>query len=78
MNQSTRAHGIPQLSGLQQAVDASSEVIFLTDCVGVITFVNRQFERLYGYDAAEVVHRTTPRILKGGSTSPAAYDASAS
>ena len=51
---------------LRQAVDASGEVIFMTDREGVITFVNPQFERTYGYTAEEVIGKTTPRLLKGG------------
>ncbi len=57
-------------SRLLQAVEASAEIIFMTDRDGVITFVNREFERVYGYTADEVVQRTTPRILKGGDQSP--------
>jgi len=55
-----------ELTRLRQAVDASGEVIFMTDRQGVFTFVNPQFEHLYGYSAGEVVGRVTPRVLKGG------------
>jgi len=75
VDQSGNGDRSPVLSPSQQAVDASGEVIFLTDRVGVITFVNPQFERLYGYSAQEVVGRTTPRILKSGYTVPATYHA---
>ena len=61
------------LRQLHQALDASGEVIFLTDRDGTITFVNREFERLYGYTAAEVVGVATPRLLKGGDNSPEFY-----
>ncbi len=54
------------LTRLRQAVDASGEVIFMTDSQGIFTFVNPQFEKLYGYSASEVVGRVTPRVLKGG------------
>ena len=60
---------------LQQAVDASGEVILLTDRQGMLTFVNRAFERLYGYTASEVVGKATPRILKSDRTDPAVYTA---
>jgi PAS domain S-box-containing protein len=63
----------PDLLRLRQAVDASGEVIFMTDRDGVFTFVNPQFERLYGYAAAEVVGRATPRVLKSGITSRETY-----
>ena len=51
---------------LRRAVEASGEVIFTTDPAGIITYVNPEFVRLYGYTAEEVVGRATPRILKGG------------
>lgn len=49
-----------------KAVETSGEVIFLTDCDGLITYVNPEFTRLYGYQPEEVVGKTTPRILKSG------------
>ena len=58
---------------LQQAVDASGEVIFMTDRECVFTFVNPEFTRLYGYEEAEVVGRATPRILKSGAQPPEKY-----
>jgi PAS domain S-box-containing protein len=67
--------GGPDLTRLRQAVDASGEVIFMTDRNGVFTFVNPQFERLYGYSASEVVGRATPRVLKGGEIPPEQYAA---
>jgi PAS domain S-box-containing protein len=65
----------PDSTRLQQAVQASGEIIFMTDREGVFTFVNAQFERLYGHTAADVVGRLTPRILKGGAVSPERYAA---
>ncbi len=53
-----------ELLKLRKAVDTSSEVIFMTDHDGLITFVNPEFTRLYGYSAEEVIGKTTPRILK--------------
>jgi len=63
----------PDLIQLRQAVDASGEVMFITDPEGTITFVNAEFERMYGYSASEVLGRTTPRLLKSGQTSPEEY-----
>ena len=60
---------------LRQALDAADEVIFMTDRDGVFTFVNRAFERSYGYAAPEVVGRCTPRLLKSGRTAPDTYAA---
>src|ERR1041384_6726790 len=59
---------------LRQAVDASGEVIFTTDLRGTITYVNPEFVRVYGYRPEDVVGQTTPRILKGGSTSAEEYE----
>ena len=63
---------MPELP-LRQALDAAGEVIFMTDRDGVFTFVNREFEHLYGYSSLEVVGRCTPRILKSGQTTPEGY-----
>ena len=60
---------------LQQAVESSSEVVFMTDPDGTITYVNREFTRLYGYGADEVVGKVTPRVLKSGTLSPQVYHA---
>jgi PAS domain S-box-containing protein len=56
-------------SHFQQAVNASGEAILMTDRRGIITFVNPEFVRLYGYTAEEVVGRATPRLLKSDRTS---------
>jgi PAS domain S-box-containing protein len=39
-------------------------VIFLTDREGIITYINPEFSRLYGYGSEEVIGKTTPRILR--------------
>src|SRR3990172_5795850 len=63
----------PSCSQLRQAVDAAGEIVFMTNHTGVMTFVNREFERVYGFSAAEVVGRSTPRILKSGRRPNADY-----
>jgi PAS domain S-box-containing protein len=62
-----------ELLTLRRAVEASGEVIFMTDVSGVISYVNPEFVRVYGYTPSEVVGRTTPRILKSGRTTPVDY-----
>jgi PAS domain S-box-containing protein len=57
------------------ALEASGEVIFMTDSRGVINYVNPEFERVYGYAAAEVVGVHTPRVLKSGETPSDEYAA---
>ena len=55
-----------ELRRLRQGVEGSSDAIMVTDPDGLITFINPSFTRLFGYSAAEVVGRATPRILKSG------------
>src|SRR5690349_11289467 len=64
---------IDELRRLRVAIQTSGEVIFMTDAEGTFTNVNPEFTRLYGYDAAEVVGRATPRILKSGTTAGSDY-----
>jgi len=45
----------------------------MTDASGTITYVNPEFVRLYGYSPGEVVGRSTPRLLKSGSTAAEDY-----
>ncbi len=66
-------HENAELRRLRQAVEATGEVIFLTDREGVITYVNPEFTRLYGWTADEVVGRVTPRILKSGKITEERY-----
>ncbi len=54
-----------QIRRLTRAVDQASDVVFMTDTSGVITYVNPAFEVLYGYTSQEVLGRT-PRLLKSG------------
>jgi diguanylate cyclase (GGDEF)-like protein/PAS domain S-box-containing protein len=63
-----------ELLVLRQAVEASGEVIFMTDTSGLITYINPEFTRLYGYSPEEVVGISTPRILKSVNMSPEAYE----
>jgi len=47
----------------------------MTDRRGVITYVNPEFVRVYGYAPEEIVGVHTPRILKGGRTPAHEYAA---
>ncbi len=55
------------------ALDAAGECIFMTGADLVFTFVNREFERVYGYSAPEVIGRCTPAILRSERTPPEQY-----
>jgi len=56
-----------------KAVRNSHEVIFMTDKDGIITFVNPEFTKMYGYTAEEVIGEATPRILKSGNFTEEKY-----
>ncbi len=59
---------------LSEAIYHSNEVIFLTDKEGIITFINPEFTRMYGYSAEEVVGKLTPRVLKSGDINEEGYE----
>jgi len=58
---------------LRAAVEASGEVVFMTDLDGRFTYVNPAFTALYGYTPEEVVGRLTPRVIKSGLVTPGQY-----
>jgi PAS domain S-box-containing protein len=64
--------GPDELLRLRLAVEASGEIIFMTDARGVITYVNPEFVRVYGYQPSEAIGRT-PRMLKSGAMATDAY-----
>jgi PAS domain S-box-containing protein len=51
---------------MSKAINNSSDVVFLTDKEGIITYVNPEFTLMYGFTAEEVVGKVTPRIIKSG------------
>jgi PAS domain S-box-containing protein len=53
------------LRKLSRAVEQSADTVVITDCHGVIEYINLAFEALTGYSLDEV-HGKTPRILKSG------------
>ncbi len=59
-----RKHIEQQLQMLGQAVNNSSEVMFMTDMTEKIIFINPQFTALYGYTSDEVIGKVTPKILE--------------
>ncbi len=74
MQKSQSKHTQSELHILRKAVERSGEVIFLTDREGIITYINPEFSRLYGYSSEEVIGKTTARILKSGSMTPQDYE----
>jgi len=55
-----------ELRKLRKAVEASGEIVFMTDNSGVFSYINPAFTALYGYTEDETVGKQTPRILKCG------------
>jgi len=62
---SERARAEEELRRLAAAVDQAAEAVVVTDCDGIIQYVNPAFERITGYAAAEVLG-LNPRLLKSG------------
>lgn len=61
------------LRDLSLAVNASGDIVFLTDSEGTILSINSQFTTTYGYEEEEVVGKVTPRVLKSGAQSAEFY-----
>jgi len=62
-----------EINKLNYAVEATGEVVFMTDNEGVFTYVNPAFSLIYGHQTDEVVGKVTPRILKSGMMDEADY-----
>ncbi len=54
------------LENLSHAIDASGDIVFMTDKDGIFTSINPRFTELYGYMPEEIIGKVTPRILKSG------------
>jgi two-component system cell cycle sensor histidine kinase/response regulator CckA len=63
-----------ELLRLRKAVESSGEIIFTTDAEGIITYVNPEFTKIYGYTPEETVGKETPRILKSGVLDKSSYE----
>jgi PAS domain S-box-containing protein len=63
-----------ELLKLRKAVQSSGEIIFTTNADGIITYINPEFTRIYGFTAEEIVGKVTPRILKSGILDQSNYD----
>lgn len=50
---------------LSAAVEQTADSIMITDCEGIIEYVNAAFTKLTGYESSEVCGKT-PRLLKSG------------
>ncbi len=61
-----------ELQNLRAAVEQSADAVVITSTKGVIEYVNPAFEKITGYEAAEVIGRN-PRILSSGEQAPEFY-----
>ncbi|MEO5362226.1 MAG: ATP-binding protein [Magnetococcus sp. DMHC-8] len=61
-----------EIRKLSQAVEQSPAAVMICDLTGNIIYVNRQFTRLTGYGAEEVLGKN-PRILQSGETPATVY-----
>jgi phosphoserine phosphatase RsbU/P len=50
---------------LSNAVEQTADAIYITDCNGVVEYVNPGFERITGYSKDEILGRT-PQLLRSG------------
>lgn len=63
-----------EIRKLSQAVEQSPAGVMICDLTGKITYVNKQFTRLTGYESAEIIGQN-PRILQSGETPASIYQA---
>lgn len=48
---------------MRKAIDNASDIVFITNRKGIITFINKRFSEVYGYSPEEIVGKETPGIL---------------
>jgi len=65
-----RKMAVESYKKLNTAINQSKEIVFITDREGIITFLNPEFSRVYGFTEEEVKGKVTPRILKSGLAPP--------
>lgn len=61
-----------ELRKLSSALDQISTMVFITDCDGVIEYINPMFVEMTGYGADEAIGKN-PRLLKSEDTPPSVY-----
>jgi PAS domain S-box-containing protein len=62
-----------ELGRLSRAIEQTADSVLVTDCAGVIEYVNPAFEGMTGYSRLEVLGRT-PRMLQSGMQPQPFYD----
>jgi PAS domain S-box-containing protein len=51
------------LKRLERAIENTKDIVFITDTKGIITYINSQFIKIYGYSKEEIIGKENPRIL---------------
>ena len=54
------------LSRLDRAIENTKDIVFITNKFGLITYMNPQFTKTYGYTQEETIGKLNPRILNAG------------
>jgi PAS domain S-box-containing protein len=62
-----------ELTRLSNAVEQTADAIIITDCDGIIEYVNPAFETITGYSRDEAIGQT-PRLLRSGKQPPEYYE----
>ncbi|MCX6168068.1 MAG: PAS domain S-box protein [Ignavibacteriales bacterium] len=62
-----------RLQKFQMGINHSEDAIFITDKNGRIEFINKAFEKIYGYNREEIIGKT-PRIMKSNLLSQFTYE----
>lgn len=54
-----------EIEKIRLGIELANDIVFMTDAEGKFTYINPQFEKVYGYKLSECEGKT-PRILKSG------------
>jgi PAS domain S-box-containing protein len=71
---STRRRAVEAMLRLRQAVEASGEVVIMTDLQRRITFVNPQFTRTFGYGQEEAIGEEPRQVLNSETVADSEYE----
>jgi PAS domain S-box-containing protein len=54
-----------ELMKFKKGIDLATDAVFITNLDGEITYINKSFEKIYGYSHKEAIGKT-PRLIKSG------------
>lgn len=64
---------LTEISKFKQGLDNSGDVIFITDTNGMLLYVNKSFEKIYGWKAEDVLNKKDYKILWSDSVNIEVY-----